>query len=516
MFRNMKLNTKIISLVVGFALVLLFIASVGWIGMQGLIDRFRKVDDTEIMYKNLLEARRHEKNFIIRQEKQWLDLVKKSTGEIKTQANNIKERFNDSRNKHQIDETITAIAGYEKSIDRLAEWVTKKKASGGQDQDKEIEAIDQELLQTGRGVGKQLNEIISDQKTKMQSQITWTNRTLVWVPLVSVSFGLLMGLLIARSIARPIHRVIGDLSEGADQVADASSQVAASSQYLAQGSTEQAANLEETSASLTQMASASRKSADNAYQANVLVGESHQVVERSNQAMGDLIRSMKEIVLACEETGKINKTIDEIAFQTNLLALNAAVEAARAGEAGAGFAVVADEVRSLAMRAAEASQNTTTLIETTISKAKDGSNLVSKTAESFSLVAQSSTKIKDLVAEIAAASHEQSQGVDQINQAVAEMDKVVQKNAAAAEEGASASEELTAQSQQMKTIVNELVAIVGDRGKNISKPQETRALSNIRSLAPTNQSQRKMLSSPPAQEISTPHLLGPEGESKEF
>jgi methyl-accepting chemotaxis protein len=204
-----------------------------------------------------------------------------------------------------------------------------------------------------------------------------------------------------------------------------------------------------------------RQNAENANQANSLMNDTGKVVERAGLSMTELTAAMKEISTASEETAKIVKTIDEIAFQTNLLALNAAVEAARAGEAGAGFAVVADEVRNLAMRAAEAAKNTSHLIENTVTKVKDGEQLVHKTGEDFSQVAGSSAKVKELVGEIAAASNEQAQGVDQISKAVAEMDKVVQQNAANAEESASASEELSAQALQMKDSVMDLVTLVG-------------------------------------------------------
>jgi methyl-accepting chemotaxis protein len=196
--------------------------------------------------------------------------------------------------------------------------------------------------------------------------------------------------------------------------------------------------------------------------------EANRVVLKANDSMGRLTGSMEEISKASEETSKIIKTIDEIAFQTNLLALNAAVEAARAGEAGAGFAVVAGEVRNLAMRAAEAARNTATLIEGTVKKVKDGSELVKSTNEAFTEVAKSAGKVGELVAEIAAASQEQAQGIDQVNKAVADMDRVVQQVAANAEESASASEEMNAQAGQMQVVVEELVTLVSGRGRKVS------------------------------------------------
>jgi methyl-accepting chemotaxis protein len=284
-----------------------------------------------------------------------------------------------------------------------------------------------------------------------------------------VAAALGLGILLSLSISHSLRRIIAGLAEGAEQVSSAAGQVSAASQSLAAGSSQQAAGIEETSASLEEMSSMTRHNADNAGQADALMKEAMGIVEAASRSMHGLTASMQEISKASEETSKIIRTIDEIAFQTNLLALNAAVEAARAGEAGAGFAVVADEVRNLAMRAADAARNTSGLIEDTVKKVEAGSQTVGQAAAAFTEVAGHTTRVSELVAEIAAASNEQAQGITQVNTAVVEIDKVTQQNAANAEESASAAEEMSSQSDQMKGMVDELLVLVEGGGKNLRK-----------------------------------------------
>ena len=295
---------------------------------------------------------------------------------------------------------------------------------------------------------------------------------------------------ITRSITKPINRIIAGLNEGADQVNDASGQVSSASQSLAEGASEQASSLEETSSALEQMAAMTRTNAANADKANEMMIKTRAIVTDGNSAMNEASAAMSQISEASEQISKIIKVIEEIAFQTNLLALNAAVEAARAGEHGKGFAVVADEVRNLAQRAASAAKETGDLIDQTVQRVAHGVELNKTTSESFAKIGESANAVAELVAQIARASNEQAQGVDQVNTAVAQMDKITQQNASSAEESASASEELAAQAQAVKGMVGELIVLVGGHdhtgndpacpqsvgraGNNLKRPQSTR------------------------------------------
>jgi methyl-accepting chemotaxis protein len=234
-----------------------------------------------------------------------------------------------------------------------------------------------------------------------------------------------------------VGELLGAINEMRLKFGEAVGESVALSQALADGASQQAASIEETSSSMEEMSSMIKQNAENSGQANNLFAVTDGLIEKTRVSMEDLTSSMKEIAHASEETQKIVKTIDEIAFQTNLLALNAAVEAARAGESGAGFAVVADEVRNLALRSAESARTTASLIEDTVKRIRGGVSLVTMTNDNFKEVASNSRKAKELVQEIAAASNEQAQGIEQINTAILEMNNVTQNNASGAEKLAS-------------------------------------------------------------------------------
>ena len=258
-----------------------------------------------------------------------------------------------------------------------------------------------------------------------------------------------------KTMVEKLNSVLGQVQTAGDQIASGSTQVSDSSQSLSQGATEQASSLEEITSSMTEMSSQTKQNAENATQANQLSAQARDAAQKGNEQMKEMMTAMDEINVSGQNISKIIKVIDEIAFQTNLLALNAAVEAARAGQHGKGFAVVAEEVRNLAARSAQAARETADLIEGSVAKAENGVGIAQRTAEALSEIVTGITKTTDLVAEIAAASNEQSQGIGQINQGLNQIESVTQQNTANAEESAAASEELASQAQQLNKLLTQ-------------------------------------------------------------
>ena len=230
-----------------------------------------------------------------------------------------------------------------------------------------------------------------------------------------------------------------------------------------------------------------KQNAANAEEAKGLASTSRSSADTGNEAMTRMSEAIEAIKQSSDETAKIIRTIDDIAFQTNLLALNAAVEAARAGEAGKGFAVVAEEVRNLAQRSAEAASNTSDLIEGSVKRADAGVEIAGEVAGSLDEITTSARKVDELVAEIAAASDEQSKGIDQVTGAVTQLDKVTQRNAANAEESAAASEELSAQAEEMNNMVQDLVTLVGGSAAQEQASINESAGHQVASATPTVQ-----------------------------
>ncbi|MBK7644696.1 MAG: HAMP domain-containing protein [Planctomycetes bacterium] len=247
---------------------------------------------------------------------------------------------------------------------------------------------------------------------------------------------------------------LSQVSGGADQVTAASNEINSSSQSLARGASEQASALEEISASLQEIRSMSMQNTANSHEARTLADSATTSAEKGSGNAALLSDAMGRIKKSSEETAKIVKTIDEIAFQTNLLALNAAVEAARAGDAGKGFAVVAEEVRNLAMRSAEAARTTGELISSSRAQADEGWKLNNEVHSNLTEIAAGIKKVSTVMGEIAAASEQQSSGVGQVSTAVEQLNQVTQTNAASSEETASAAAELSAQADELRTLVS--------------------------------------------------------------
>jgi methyl-accepting chemotaxis protein len=298
--------------------------------------------------------------------------------------------------------------------------------------------------------------------------------------------------IMAKALNRAVQRLNSTLQQVAENASNASSssqQLAAASEAIASGAQEQAASLEETSASLEEITATVRQSADNAQQASQLASGSKDTALQGQEVVSKAITAMVEINTASSKISEIISTIDEIAFQTNLLAVNAAVEAARAGDEGRGFAVVASEVRSLAQRSAVAAKEIKVLIQDTLRKVEAGSALVNRSGETLQGIVGSVKRVTDIVGEIAAASGEQSTGIEQVNTAMTQMDQVTQSNSAQTEELSATAQSLSEQASQLMELVGTFTLTQNGSGQRSRHEFQPLSQNHGNSLQQSNQVQ---------------------------
>ncbi len=267
-----------------------------------------------------------------------------------------------------------------------------------------------------------------------------------------------------NTAADDLERLISEILVASQNLSQAVDQISGGNQNLSQRTSEQASSLEEIASTIEEAAAAIRQNADNSDQANRLSAETMKMAEEGNNVVVGAVAAINEINKSSKKIEEIITVINEIAFQTNLLALNAAVEAARAGEQGRGFAVVAGEVRNLAQRSGNAAKEIGALIKDSMDKIENGTDLANRSGDALREIVGAMKNVARLVSEIAAASQEQKQGLDQINIAVSEMDSMTQQNAALVEETASASEEMAGQAREMQSMVEKFKISEGTRG----------------------------------------------------
>ncbi|EOA06757.1 methyl-accepting chemotaxis transducer transmembrane protein [Herbaspirillum frisingense GSF30] len=558
-FKDIKISVRLAAC---FAILIGVMCLITGVGMQSLNsiskasrmvveDRYVKISLVMEIRENVNSAARNLRNALLARNPEeatrYLDRGAANSAKTTQALADVDKMVNTARGKELMKSINDARAAYNTPRDKLRELIRQQK------KEEATEVLFTEVIPAQDRYFEVLNEFAVFQKSLMdESVIEGQNTTNSAIALmlelsgVAIILCVIAAWLVTRSITRPLneavnvasavaqgdltvqiadtskdetgmllaslktmnqnlHRIVSEVRTGTDTINTASSEIATGNLDLSSRTEEQAGALEETASAMEELTSTVKQNADNARQANQLAATASEVAVQGGSVVGQVVQTMGEINDASRKIVDIISVIDGIAFQTNILALNAAVEAARAGEQGRGFAVVASEVRTLAQRSASAAKEIKALIDDSVARVDNGSRLVEQAGSTMSEVVASVRRVTDVVAEISAASHEQSDGIEQINQAIVQMDEVTQQNAALVEQAAAAAQSLQEQSVRLSETVGVFKLSSNDapRAQAARKPLAPRPATTARPAAKTGQAAAPAATSPAAATAAT-------------
>ena len=558
-FKDIKISVRLAAC---FAILIGVMCLITGVGMQSLNsiskasrmvveDRYVKISLVMEIRENVNSAARNLRNALLARNPEeatrYLDRGAANTAKTTQALADVEKMIGTARGKELMKSIQDARAAYNTPRDILRELIRQQK------KEEATEVLFTEVIPAQDRYFDVLNEFVAFQKTLMddsvaESQNTTSSAIALMLELsgVAIILCVIAAWLVTRSITRPLneavnvasavaqgdltvqiadtskdetgmllaslktmnqnlHRIVSEVRTGTDTINTASSEIATGNLDLSSRTEEQAGALEETASAMEELTSTVKQNADNARQANQLAATASEVALQGGSVVGQVVQTMGEINDASRKIVDIISVIDGIAFQTNILALNAAVEAARAGEQGRGFAVVASEVRTLAQRSASAAKEIKALIDDSVARVDNGSRLVEQAGSTMSEVVASVRRVTDVVAEISAASHEQSDGIEQINHAIVQMDEVTQQNAALVEQAAAAAQSLQEQSVRLCETVSVFKLSSNDapRAQATRKPLAPRPATSARSAVKTGQAAAPAATSPAAENAAT-------------